>query len=67
MIDYGVIGPRLQALYDWSSNELGMPGLRDLIRDGFPVYAWSYTDRHVWRQTRESLRVRFLRAATSTR
>jgi hypothetical protein len=33
-LDYGVIGPRLQALYDWSAGELGLPGLRRLVRDG---------------------------------
>ena len=67
MIDYGVIAPRLQALYDWSAGELGIPGLRGLIREGSPVYAWSYSDRHVWRLPRESLPVRLLGVATSAR
>ena len=67
MLDYGVIAPRLQALYDWSARELGLAGLRELIRDGSPVYAWSYSDRYVWRQARESLPVRILRLATSAR
>jgi hypothetical protein len=66
-LDYGVIGPRLQALYDWSAGELGLPGLRTLIRDGSPIYAWSYADRHVWKQVPESLPVRVLRVATSAR
>jgi hypothetical protein len=66
-LDYGVIGPRLQALYDWSAGELGLPGLHGLIRDGSPVYAWSYADRQVWKQVPESLPVRILRVATSTR
>ncbi|WP_155368345.1 hypothetical protein [Catellatospora vulcania] len=48
MLDYGVIQPRLQRLYDWSARELGLPGLCDLVRDGNPVYAWSYADRDVW-------------------
>ena len=64
MLDYGVIAPRLQALYDWSAGELAVPGLRELIRDGSPMYAWSYADRHLWRQARESLPVRVLRRAT---
>src|SRR5262249_44667653 len=53
MIDYGVIAPRLQVLYEWSAQELQIPALRALIRDGSPIYAWSYADRHVWRQARE--------------
>ena len=36
ILDYGVIAPRLQRLYDWSAIELGHRGLRDLIRDGSP-------------------------------
>jgi hypothetical protein len=48
MLDYAVIGPRLQRLYDWSAQELEHPGLSDLIRDGSPTYAWSYSERHVW-------------------
>jgi hypothetical protein len=67
MLDYGVIAPRLQALYDWSAEELALPGLRELVRDGSPMYAWSYADRHVWRQVRESLPLRALRLATSAR
>lgn len=67
MLDYGVIAPRLQALYEWSARELAIPGLRGLVRDGSPVYAWSYADRHVWRQARESPAVRGIRLATSGR
>jgi hypothetical protein len=67
MLDYGVIAPRLQALYEWSARELGLPRLLGLIRDGTPIYAWSYADRQVWRQTRDSLPLRALRVATSGR
>jgi hypothetical protein len=67
MIDYGVIGPRLQALYEWSARELAVPELRELVRDGNPIYAWSYADRHVWRKAPEPLAVRVLRATTSAR
>jgi hypothetical protein len=65
MLDYGVIAPRLQALYDWSARELAVPRLRELVRDGSPMYALSYADRHVWRQARESFPLRVLRLATS--
>jgi hypothetical protein len=67
MVDYGVIQPRLQPLYEWSAEELGVPRLGGLIREGSPIYAWSYADRHVWRQERESWPVRLLRVATSAR
>jgi len=67
MLDYGVIAPRLQALYEWSAVELAVPRLRELVRDGSPVYALSYTDRHVWREAREAPPVRVIRLATSGR
>ena len=67
MLDYGVIAPRLQMLYHWSAQELDIPDVRNLIRDGSPTYAWSYADRNVWRQTPESLPVWLLRVATSPR
>jgi hypothetical protein len=60
MIDYGVIAPRLQTLYEWSARELAVPKLRELVRDGNPIYAWSYEERHVWRQAPEPLAVRVL-------
>jgi hypothetical protein len=66
-LDYGVIGPRLQALYEWSAGELGLPGLRTLVHDGSPIYAWSYADRQVWKHAREPLPVRLLRVATAAR
>jgi hypothetical protein len=47
-LDYAVIVPRLQHLYEWSARELDEPGLLDLIRDGSPIYAWPYEQRHVW-------------------
>jgi hypothetical protein len=48
MLDYAVIGPRLQILYEWSAQELGQPGLRELVCHGCPVYAWPYAERDVW-------------------
>jgi hypothetical protein len=67
MLDYGVIVPRMQALYEWSARELGILRLRELIRDGSPIYAWPYAQRHVWHQQHESLPTRALRIATSGR
>ena len=48
LIDYGVMMPRVQALYAFAAADLGEPRLLDLIRDGCPVYAWSYEDRDAW-------------------
>jgi hypothetical protein len=48
MLDYAVIVPRLQRLYEWSGEELGEPRLLELVRDRNPVYAWPFEQRHVW-------------------
>jgi hypothetical protein len=52
LIDYGVILPRMQALYDFAAADLQEPRILDLIREGFPVYAWTYEERHAWRTAR---------------
>jgi hypothetical protein len=49
LLDYAVIAPRLQRLYEWSAEELGESRLLGLVRDGSPIYAWPYEKRHVWR------------------
>ena len=49
MLDYAVIVPRLQRLYEWSAGELAEPRLLELVRDGSPIYAWPFEERHVWR------------------
>jgi hypothetical protein len=48
LLDYAVIAPRLQRLYEWSAEELCEPRLSGLVRDGSPIYAWPYEQRHVW-------------------
>lgn len=48
MLDYTVIGPRLQRLYEWSAAELEQRGLTSLIADGGPAYCWPADDGHVW-------------------
>ena len=40
LLDYAVIVPRLQRLYEWSAEELAEPRLLELVRDGNPIYAW---------------------------
>jgi hypothetical protein len=49
MLDYAVIVPRLQRVYEWSAEELREPRLLELVRDGNPIYAWPFEERHVWR------------------
>jgi hypothetical protein len=67
MLDYAVIVPRLQRLYDWSATELGEPRLLDLVRDGNPIYAWPFDERHVWRTADMPLPARVLERVTRPR
>jgi hypothetical protein len=64
LLDYAVIVPRLQRLYEWSAEELGEPRLLDLVRDGNPIYAWPHTQRHVWRSPHMPLAARVLERLT---
>jgi hypothetical protein len=43
-LDVGVIQPRVERLYDWSADELGIPALRSLVAGDVPTYAWSAAD-----------------------
>lgn len=61
LLDYGVIQPRLQRLYQWSAEELGEPELLGMVRDGNPVYAWRLEDRDVWQPAQPTRAVRALR------
>ena len=67
MLDYAVIVPRLQSLYEWSAEELGEPRLLELVRAGAPIYAWPFEQRHVWRTTRMPFVARMLERATRAR
>jgi hypothetical protein len=64
MLDYAVIAPRAQRLYEWSAEELGEPRLLELVRDGNPIYAWPYEERHVWRADHMPLAARALARIT---
>jgi hypothetical protein len=48
LIDYGILLPRAQSLYEFAATDLGEPHLRDFIENGNPTYAWRYDDRDVW-------------------
>jgi hypothetical protein len=67
LLDYGVIVPRLQRLYEWSAEELDEPRLLGLIRDGSPIYGWPYEQRDVWRARRMLFPVRVLERVTRAR
>ena len=67
MLDYAVIVPRLGRLYEWSAEELAEPRVLDLVRDGNPVYAWPFEERHVWRTPEMPFAARVLERATRAR
>jgi hypothetical protein len=67
LLDYAVIVPRLQRVYEWSAEELDEPRLLELVRDGSPIYAWSFEDRHVWRSPHMPLAGRILKRVTRAR
>jgi hypothetical protein len=67
VLDYAVIVPRLQRLYAWSAAELDEPRLLELVRDGNPVYAWPFAQRHVWRTPAMPLAGRALERVTRAR
>jgi hypothetical protein len=64
LLDYAVILPRMQRVYQWSAEELREPHLLDLARDGSPIYAWPFEERHVWRSPHMPLVGRVLERAT---
>jgi hypothetical protein len=67
MLDYAVIVPRLQRLFEWSAAELGEPRLCELVRDGNPIYAWPFEQRHVWRTPNMPFAARVLARVTRAR
>ena len=67
LLDYAVIAPRLQRMYEWSAAELDEPRLLDLVREGNPIYAWPFEQRHVWHSPRMPPVGRVLERATRAR
>ena len=61
---YAVIVPRLQRLYEWSADELADPRVLGLVRDGNPIYAWPFEERHVWRSRHMPFATRVLEHVT---
>lgn len=64
MLDYAVIAPRLQQLYEWSAVELREPGVLDLVTDGHPSYGAPARSANLWRATRMPWTGRILQLAT---
>jgi hypothetical protein len=62
LLDFGLIVPRVQELYQWSAHELGAPGLLDCARERALTYAWPFEDRDVW-VARRSITVAMMRRA----
>ncbi|MDA0160383.1 hypothetical protein OM076_08910 [Solirubrobacter ginsenosidimutans] len=67
MLDYAVIAPRLQRLYEWSAEALGEPRLLGCVREGNPIYAWPFERRHVWRTSHMNAAGRLLERVTRAR
>jgi hypothetical protein len=67
MLDHAIIVPRLQRLYEWSAADLDEPRLLELVRDGSPIYAWPFEQRHVWRTMQTSFAARVLERLTRAR
>ncbi len=65
LLDYGVIVPRLQQLFEWSAEDLGQPDLLEWTRDGALTYAWPLEERGVW-EPRRSFALRTLRRVLPT-
>ena len=67
VLDYAVILPRMQRLYEWSAEDLDEPRLLELVRDGNPIYAWPYEQRHVWSRASPPLAARVVERVTRAR
>lgn len=52
LIDYGVLLPRLQDIYEFAADDLAHDHLRDFVWDGRPAYAWPRDRPEVWTQRR---------------
>ena len=67
LLDYAVIAPRLQSLYEWSAEELVAPRLLELVHHGNPVYAWPFERRDVWQAPNMPATARVLEHLTRPR
>ncbi|TQS39819.1 hypothetical protein FL583_38000 [Cryptosporangium phraense] len=54
LIDYGVILPRAQRLYEHAAGDLGLPPVLAMVSDGAPCYAWPAAASGAWSSSRYS-------------
>ena len=66
LIDYGVMVPRIQALYAFAAADLGEPRLLGFVQDGLPAYAWTNDEDHPWTTSRSPRLRSVLRWLTSS-
>lgn len=66
-LDYGLIAPRLTAVYAYSAESLGEPRLTSLLDDGVPAYAWPRSDRAIWYTGNTGPHLRLIARATGVR
>ena len=62
IMDYGIIAPRIPQLYRAAADDLGEPRIVELCTDEYPVYAWPYEERDVWRTSRSPFAMALARA-----
>jgi hypothetical protein len=60
LLDYGVILPRLEPLYQWSAAELCQPALAEFVHEGTPNYVAPSEAAPYWRPVPVPLAVRLL-------
>jgi hypothetical protein len=64
LLDYGVILPRLELLYEWSAEDLGQPAVVDWVREGVPSYFSPIEAVPLWRPAPAPVVVRLLARLT---
>jgi hypothetical protein len=65
LLDYGIILPRIQRLYEWSAEEVDQAALCQLVSEGVPSYAAPFATGPAWQPETGRLLVRLLRAITN--
>ncbi|MFF3417483.1 hypothetical protein ACFYW9_22680 [Streptomyces sp. NPDC002698] len=66
MLDYGVIAPRLPALYAFSAAALEEPRLMAFLDAGVPAYVWTAAERPLWYVGNTGAHLRFIARVTGT-
>ena len=61
IMDYGIIAPRIGQLYRYAADDLDEPRIVELCTDQYPVYAWPYEERWVWRTDRSPIEIALVR------